>query len=96
MLTMNQLKRRGACRCPLCGETEEDLHHLLIHHSKVWELWSGLLLCANIVWACPYMARDLLMGWKATPIKKPDRKIWLAAPLHLIWASWKERNRVIF
>ena len=87
MLTMNQLKRRGfplASRCPLCGGSKEDLHHLLIHCSKVWELWSGLISCVDISWVCPYLARDLLMGWKATPIKKPDRKIWLAAPLHLI------------
>ena len=35
-------------------------------------------------------------GWKATPIKKSDRKIWLAAPLLLIWAFWKERNKVVF
>ena len=99
MLTMNQLKRRGfplASRCSLCGESEEDLHHLLIHCSKVWELWSGLISCANIAWACPYLARDFLLGWKATPIKKPDRKIWLAAPMHLIWAIWKEGNKVFF
>ena len=44
----------------------------------------------------PYLARDLLIGWKTTPIKKPDRKIWLVAPLYLIWAIWKERNEVVF
>ena len=36
------------------------------------------------------------MGWKATPIKKPDRKIWLATPSYLVWAIWKERNKVVF
>ena len=36
------------------------------------------------------------MCWKATPIKKPYRKIWLAAPWYLIWAIWKERNKVGF
>ena len=78
VLTMNQLKRRGfplASRCPLCGESEEDLHHLLIHCSKVWELWSSLISCADIAWVCPYLAIDLLTGWKATLVKKPDRKI---------------------
>ena len=41
VLTMSNLKRRGislASRCPLCGEAEEDIHHLLIHCSKIWEL----------------------------------------------------------
>ena len=42
------------------------------------------------------MARDLLLGWKTLPVKKSERKIWLAASLHLFWAIWKERNRVIF
>ena len=55
-----------------------------------------MLLCGDIAWACPYLDRDLLMGWKATPIKKPDIKIWLAAPLYLIWAIWKEMNKVVF
>ena len=41
VLTMSNLKRRGiplASRCPLCGEAEEDIHHLLIHCSMIWEL----------------------------------------------------------
>ena len=42
------------------------------------------------------MARDLLLGWKSLPVKKAERKIRLAAPLHLFWVIWKERNRVIF
>ena len=40
-LTMKNLKRRGVpfvSRCPLCGEAEEDLHHLLVHCPKIWEL----------------------------------------------------------
>ena len=68
VLTMNQLKRRGfplASRCPLCGE-EEDLHHLLIPCPKVSELWGGLLSCADTVWACRFLARDVLIGWRET------------------------------
>ena len=30
------------------------------------------------------------------PIKKRVRKIWREAPLCLIWAIWKERNRIVF
>ena len=64
VLTMNQLERRDfpfVSRCPLCEEREEDRHHLLIQCSKVWELWSGMLSCVDIAWACPYLARDLLI-----------------------------------
>ena len=28
--------------------------------------------------------------------RKRARKLWMAAPLSLNWAIWKERNRVIF
>ena len=52
--------------------------------------------CADTVWACPFLASDVLIGRKAVPIRKPERKIWLVAPLHLFWAIWKERNRVDF
>ena len=65
MLTMNQLKRRGfplANRCPLCGKVEEDVYHLLIHCTKIWELWGHLLSCVDAKWGCPLMARDLLLG----------------------------------
>ena len=52
--------------------------------------------CVNIVWASPFLANDLLISWKVAPIKKPKRKIWFAAPLHLFWAIWKERNTIVF
>ena len=91
VLTMNQLKRRGfplASRCPLCGKAEEDVHHQLIHCTKIWELWGHLLSCVGTVWVCPLMAWDLLSGCKTFPVKKTERKIWLAVPLHLFWAIW--------
>ena len=83
MLTMDQLKRKGsplASRCLLCGRAKEDLHHLLIHCPKIWELWGALLSLSGIVWVCPLLARDLIIGWKAIPARKEERKIWLAAP----------------
>ena len=98
VLTMDQPKRRGfplASRCPLCGGAE-DLNHLLIHCPMIWELWGALLSILGTAWVCPFLARDLIVGWKAFPTRKEDRKVWLAAPLHLLWATWKERNRVVF
>ena len=29
-------------------------------------------------------------------MRKKDAKLWRAVPLCLFWASWKERNRVMF
>ena len=39
-----------ASRCPLCGKAEEDVHHLLIHCTKIWELWGHLLSCVDAKW----------------------------------------------
>ena len=63
---MSNLKRGGiplASTCPLCGEAEEDIHHLLIHCPKIWELWvgggGGLLFSVDAAWVCPPLVRDL-------------------------------------
>ena len=45
VLTMEQFKKRGfqmASMCPLCGNAEEDLDHLLLHCPLVWGLWAAL------------------------------------------------------
>ena len=40
--------------------------------------------------------KDLLIEWNSLPLRKKDEKLWLAAPLSLFWAIWKERNRIVF
>ena len=42
------------------------------------------------------MVKDLLPDWSDIPIKKKARKLWLAAPLSLLWAIWKNRNIIVF
>ena len=37
-----------------------------------------------------------MLGWLHLPLRKKDFKLWRAVPLCLIWAIWKERNRVVF
>ena len=99
ILTMDQLKKRGhslASRCPFCGQKEEDMEHLLIHCSKVWELWTTLFSLSEGGWVCPYTVKELLMGWVWIPLKKKEVKLWRAAPLCLLWAIWIERNKVVF
>ena len=85
-----------ASRCPLCGEADEELNHLLIHCPSVWRLWEGLISIPGYSWVCPYSVQDLFLGWSVFPIRKRARKLWRAAPLCLIWAIWKERNCVVF
>ena len=42
------------------------------------------------------MVKDVLSDWSGIPIKKKARKLWLAAPLSLLWAKWKKRNIIVF
>ena len=43
-----------------------------------------------------FYGKNVLPDWSGIPIKKKARKLWLAAPLSLIWAIWKERNIIVF
>ena len=84
VLTADQLKKRGfqlASRCPLCQKDEETLEHLLIHCPAVWGLWAALISFPSMDWVCPLSAKDLMMGWTTSPIRKKARKILKAAPL---------------
>ena len=36
------------------------------------------------------------MGWTLFPIRKKAMKLWMVASTSLLWAIWKERNRVVF
>ena len=85
-----------ASRCPLCGETDEELNHLLIHCPSVWRLWEGLISIPGYSWVYPYSVQDLFLGWSVFPIRKRARKLWRVTPLCLIWAIWKERNCIFF
>ena len=84
-----------ASRYPLCAKAEEGLDHVLVHCPSVWGLWATLISIPSLWWVCPYLVKDLLSGWSGFPIRERARKLWLAAPLSLIWAIWKERNRVV-
>ena len=99
ILTMNQLKKRGvylANRCPFCGEAEEALEHLLIHCQKIWCIWSALFTLSGGCWVCHFLVKDLILGLPSLPLRKQVSKFWKAVPLRLMWAIWKERNRVVF
>ena len=85
-----------ASRCALCGKDEEFLEHLLIHCPKVWCMWTAIFSLSGGGWVCPFMVKDLMLGWLRLPLRKKDAKLWRAVPLCLIWAIWKERNRVVF
>ena len=37
-----------------------------------------------------------MLGYKAIPTRKEDKKVWLAPLLHLFWVIWKEKNIMVF
>ena len=99
VLTGDQLKRRGfqlANRCPMCKEEEENLGHLFLHCPTIWRFWALLISLSGMEWVCLLRIRDLMMGWSTFPIRKEAKKLWKAALSSLLWAVWKERNRVTF
>ena len=99
VLTMDQLKKRGfqlTSRCPLCKEDEETIDHFLFHCPSVWGFWVAILSLLGVVWACPLLFKELMVAWATFPIKKKARNTWNAALPCLLWAIWKERNRVVF
>ena len=99
VLTSDQLKKMGvslASRCPFCGEAEEVIEHLFIHCPMNWRLWTALFSAHGGGWVCPLLVKDLILGWDRLPSRKKESRLWQAAPLCLMWAIWKERNKIIF
>ena len=96
---MEQLKERGfhlASRCPFCGKSEETLEHIMIHYPLIWDLWAIIFSSFDAIRVRPFLVRDLLSSWGNGLGKKPFRFLWRAVPLCLLWATWKERNIVVF
>ena len=72
-------------KCPLCKKAEEDLDHLLIHYPAVLGMWAALFSIPRFQCVCPYLLKEVLSGRSCFPIKKKAKKVWMAAPLNLIW-----------
>ena len=72
------------------------MEHLFIHCPKIWGLWTTLLSLLEGGLVCPYLVKELIMGWVRLPLKKKEAKLWRTAPPCLLWAIWIERNKVVF
>ena len=98
---MEQLKKRGfqlVSMCPLCDRAEENLDHLLLHCHLIWRLGSGgLNLHSRLKLGLLLLDQRLTFeGWSCSTIRKNAKKLWMATPLCLFWAIWRERNRIVF
>ena len=59
-------------------------------------MWTAIFSLSGGGWVCPFLVKDLMLGWLHLPLRKKDSKLWSAVPRCLIWAIWKERNKVVF
>ena len=99
ILTMEQLKKRRrhlASRCHLCGKAEESFDHLLLHCPKVYNIWAFIFTIFKVNWVLPRSIKDTLARWKDPSSRKSLRKVWMVAPLCLLWTICKERIGVDF
>ncbi|RVW31827.1 putative ribonuclease H protein [Vitis vinifera] len=98
-LTLDLVQKRGwalANRCFMCLEKEENINHLLLHCSRTRELWDLLFALFGVPWVLPFSVRETLLTWNGYFLGKNRKKVWRAAPLHIFWTVWKERNRLAF
>ena len=90
-------KRMGMTnRCFMCLEKEENINHLLLHCSRTRALWDLLFALFGVSWVLPFSVRETLLSWNGFFLGKNRKKAWRAAPLHIFWTVWKERNRLAF
>ena len=76
--TLDQLKKRGrhlANRCPLWGVDEETIEHILLHCTKVWDIWALLFALFGVTWVLPCSVREMLLGWQGSFARKKLKKI---------------------
>ena len=59
-------------------------------------LWDLLLAITDFNWVFPRKVHQLLLAWQSASVGKKRKRVWLAAPLCIIWTLWMERNWVVF
>ena len=99
VLTLDQLKRKGrslANRCFFCLAEEKTTNQTLIHCTRIRVLWELLFALFGVTWVLPCSVRETFLGWCGSFVGKKSKKTWKLAPLCLLWAMWKERNRITF
>ena len=98
-LTLDMVQKRGqalANRCFMCLEKEENINHLPLNCSRTRVLWDLLFALFGVSWVSPSSVRETLLSWNGFFLGKNRKKAWRAAPLHIFWMVWKERNRLAF
>ncbi|KAJ9708505.1 hypothetical protein PVL29_000510 [Vitis rotundifolia] len=99
IMTLDRLQRRGwqfPNRCFLCGCKEESVNHILIHCTVVKVLWDLVLGLFGVKWVFPLTVKEVLFSWRGAFVGKKREKLWKSIPLFILWAVWKERNRLAF
>ncbi|KAJ9709030.1 hypothetical protein PVL29_000829 [Vitis rotundifolia] len=99
ILTLDRIQRRGwqlANCCFLCGCTEENVNHILVHCTVARTLWDIVLALVGVHWAFPEKVKEVLWSWRGSFVGRKRKRIWNSIPLCIFWTVWKERNRLAF
>ena len=59
---------------PLCGKTNEELNHLLVHCPLVWGLWEGFLSPSRSTLGLPLYLM-IFFGLVYVPYQEEDKKV---------------------
>ena len=97
--TADRLRRRGLPRpdsCPLCGQEDEDIDHLLLGCVVSREVWYAFLSRWGRAGWVPDR-EDLLVDWlpSKTPGGLDEKDLWMSINL-ICWSLWRHRNGVVF
>ena len=74
-----------ANKCYLCHLEEESTDHILLHCELARSLWNLLFSLFEVLWVLPFLVREALLGWLGSCVGKKRKKVWLSAPLCLLW-----------
>ncbi|MFS8018454.1 putative reverse transcriptase zinc-binding domain-containing protein [Helianthus anomalus] len=98
--TKMELLKRGVLIedvvCPMCGEDNETLMHLLTGCIVSTEIWARVSSWCNITPLIVFDVKDLLALADLQPYSKKEKDILRGIIYTTIWMLWIERNSRVF
>jgi len=78
--------------CCMFKKSRETINHLLLHCEVPRALWVSIyLLFFCLECAMPQRVVDLFASWRGQFGSHCNLKVWMLAPLCLMWCIWRER-----
>ena len=58
--------------------------------------WNLFLAITDYNWVFSLTVCQFLLTWQSDSVGKKRKRVWMAAPLCLLWTLWNERNKAAF